>query len=298
MDEIEGGILGSVPPGALTLTLARSAIRMEHSPTWRIRKTNRTYDLVICLEGEGTYRIEGETRHLAPGDAMLIPPDTEFEGWTDGAGMYRGVAQHFSLTIYGDHDFLQQMRLRPTVRLSRWPLLEPVLRHYRASARPESVTLQQHHLFMYLLIRFVEDAFLAWRDPSPFPAGGADALNLAVMKAVSTISAHPLDPAIAEAAISAAPYNRDYFLREFQKRVGRTPRKYWEVQRMERALHMLESGHNVSTTAAAVGYADPYYFSRMFKRVMGVSPSEKLECLRRARHGGLTEAASSRTGVS
>ncbi|WP_128255748.1 AraC family transcriptional regulator [Falsirhodobacter deserti] len=285
MDELEGGILGSVPPGVLSLTLARSTIRMEHSSTWRIDKTNAAHDLVICLEGAGRYRIGEETLVLRPGEAMLIPPETRFTGRTDGPGLYRGIAQHFTLNIYNEHDFLKQMVLRPKVRLSRWHLLEPMLRHYRASAPPGSVTLQQHHMFMYLLIRYVEDAFVSWQEHTPYPSGGADGLNLAVMKAVTTISAHPLDPGIVETAIAAAPYNRDYFLREFQKRVGRTPRKYWEVQRMERAMHLLEAGLNVSATAAAVGYSDPYYFSRMFKRVVGVSPREKLECLRRARHG-------------
>lgn len=40
------------------------------------------------------------------------------------------------------------------------------------------------------------------------------------------ISANPLDPAIAAKAVDASPYNRDYFLREFQKRAGRTPRDH------------------------------------------------------------------------
>jgi len=286
MDEIEDGILSSIPPGALTLALARSTIRMEHSRTWQIDKTNDVHDLVICLEGTGTYSLNGKVLSLQPGEAMLIPAGTRFVGWTEGTEMFRGIAQHFTLDIYGAHDFIAQMVLHPKVRLSRWALLEPLLRHYRASAPPTSPTLQQHHLFMYVLARYIEDGFIAWRDHAAYPPGGADALNLAVMKAVSTISAHPLDPDAVERAVDAAPYNRDYFLREFQKRVGRTPRKYWEVQRMGRALHLLETGLSVSATAVAVGYSDPYYFSRMFKRVVGLSPREKLECIRRARHGG------------
>lgn len=289
MDEIEGGILSTVPPAALSLKLTRSAIRMEHSHTWAIDKTNPVEDLVICLEGRGQYLIDGERRLMAPGDAMLITRGQRFQGWNEGPEDYRGVAQHFTLDIYGRHDLIAQMELRPHLRFSRWSLLEPLVRHYRQSAPPSSVTLGQHHLFMVLLIAFIDDAFLGWRDRAAYQPEGTDALDLAVMKAATMISASPLDPEVAMRAIDAAPYNREYFLREFQRRVGRTPRKYQEFKRMERAMHFLESGLSVGATAAEVGYADPYYFSRMFKRMLGLSPRDHVLKVEKSRHGGLMQ---------
>ena len=274
MDKIEGGILSAIPPAALSLTLTRAAIRMEHSHTWQIDKTNPVEDLVICLEGRGHYHVAGQPRMMKPGDAMLIRRDERFLGWNEQAETYIGVAQHFSLDIYGRHNLLAQMDLNPKVRLSRWSLLEPLVRHYRQSAPPSSVTLAQHHLFMVLLIAYVEDAFLGWRDQATFQPEGSDAINLAVMKAASMISAHPLDPGIARKAVENSPYNQDYFLREFQKR-------------MERAMHFLEAGLPVASAAAEVGYADPYYFSRMFKRTIGISPREHIARVRQSRHGGL-----------
>jgi AraC-like DNA-binding protein len=286
MDEIEGGILASIPPSALTLSLTRAAIRMEHSTTWSIDKVNPVDDLVICLEGRGHYLIDDEARVLEPGEAMLIRRGQRFRGSNRGPETYRGVAQHFTLNIYGLHDLIGQMELRPHLRLSRWSLLEPMARHYRQSAPPESVTLGQHHLFMVLLIAFIEDAFIGWRDSATYLPEGAHALDLAVMKAATMISANPIDPEIATRAVDAAPYNRDYFLREFQRRVGRTPRKYQEYRRMELAMHHLESGLNVSATAVEVGYSDPYYFSRMFKRILGLSPREHMRRIEKSRHGG------------
>lgn len=287
MDEIEGGILATIPPAALSLTLTRSAIRMEHSQTWAIDKANPVDDLVICLEGEGRYLIDGQPRVMRPGDAMLIHRGERFQGWNEGPDIYRGVAQHFTLQVFGRHDLLAQMDLRHQVALSRWPLLEPMVRHYRQSAPPESVTLMQHHLFMVLLIAYVEDAFLNWRDSAAYQPEDTDALDLAVMKAAAMISANPLEPGIAARAVDRAPYNADYFLRAFQKRIGRTPRKYQEYKRMERAMHYLETGLTVSATAAEVGYTDPYYFSRMFKQILGLSPRDHMRRVERSRHGGL-----------
>jgi AraC-like DNA-binding protein len=287
MDEIEGGILSSIPAAALTLELTRAAIRMEHSQTWRIEKTNPVDDLVICLEGRGHYLIDGEERTMEPGDAMLIERHQHFVGWNRGPTDYIGIAQHFTLDIYGRHDLIGQMRLRPRVKLSRWKLLAPLVWQYRQTAPPSSVTLGQHHLFMYLLISYVEDAFIGWRDRATYQPDGADLLDLAVMKAATTISANPLDPDIAVKAVSSSAYNEDYFLREFKKRVGQTPRKYQEFKRMERAMHLLETGMSVAATAAEVGYTDPYYFSRMFKRMLSISPRSHVSRVRESRHGGL-----------
>lgn len=287
MDEIEGGILSSIPAAALTLTMTRATIRMEHSRTWRIDKTNPVDDLVVCLEGCGHYLIEDERIVVTPGDAVLIRRGQRFRGWNEETDTYRGFAQHFTLDIYGRHDLIAQMNLRSKVRLSRWLLLEPLVRQYRQTAPPSSVTLGQHHLFMYLLIAFIEDAFLGWRDRAAYQPEGADALDLAVMKAATMISANPLDPEISAKAVASSAFNPDYFLREFKRRVGQTPRKYQELKRMERAMHFLEAGMPVSSAAAEVGYNDPYYFSRMFSRTLGISPRDHVNRVRQNRHGGL-----------
>lgn len=119
MDEIEGGILSSVPPAALNLNLTRATIKMEHSRTWQIDKSNPVDDLIICLEGRGHYLVDGEARVLEPGDAMLIFRGQRFVGWNEQAVTYRGVAQHFTLDIYGRHNLIAQMDLKPKLRLSR-----------------------------------------------------------------------------------------------------------------------------------------------------------------------------------
>ncbi len=44
--------------------------------------------------------------------------------------------------------------------------------------------------------------------------------------------------------------------------------------RLQRAMDLLQRGsHNVAEAARAVGYEDAFYFSRLFKKHIGVTPS-------------------------
>ena len=49
---------------------------------------------------------------------------------------------------------------------------------------------------------------------------------------------------------------------------------YNRHKRIQKACQMIADGHNVTETAYSCGFADPNYFSKVFKKMVGVSPSE------------------------
>lgn len=70
-------------------------------------------------------------------------------------------------------------------------------------------------------------------------------------------------------------YSRSYFYRLFVKETGFTPITYFNTIKMRRAAEMLTgTGMKVKQVAYQLGYDDPYYFSRLFKKIMGCSPAE------------------------
>lgn len=283
---ISAGVLAGIPPRALDLTLTRSAIRMLHSHSWSIDKVNAVHDLVICLEGTGDYVLEDERIRLTPGMAMLIPAGVRFQGRNlDPHRVYTGLAQHFRLDLFGRHDLLGRMRHRRVVRLSRWPMIAPLVRHYRATAPSGSTTLMMHHAFMVILTEFIEDAFIAWTTPGDAGLDESLGLSLAITMAATQIAADPLQPGLADRVVAAAPYNAEYFRREFRRKLGSTPMKYQEFKRMEVGMQFLETGCSVTETAHRLGFADSYYFSRLFKRHIGTSPSGWQEQVRLRRDG-------------
>jgi hypothetical protein len=164
--------------GSLSLRLARSTIKMRHTPSWRIDKLNPAHGEEVVVE---------------PGEALLIRAYERFVGRHGGGDeLYTGIAQHFYLELFGRGDIIRQMSLRRKVRLSRWDTLGPLARHYRESAPVTSTTLIQHHQFMVLLLAYLEDAFLEWRTVET-PVS-QDHLSMQIMFVASRLSAARLLP--------------------------------------------------------------------------------------------------------
>lgn len=67
------------------------------------------------------------------------------------------------------------------------------------------------------------------------------------------------------------------FRRAFKAEKGMSPIKYRNLLRLKKAKEMLESGEfTVLETAMAMHFDDPGYFSKLFKRQFGVSPSQMI----------------------
>ncbi len=83
-------------------------------------------------------------------------------------------------------------------------------------------------------------------------------------------------------ALAAIPLADDYLRRRFKHATGQTPMEYLIELRLSHAKQLLqmsrENGMSVKHVGHLSGFADPYYFSRIFKRRMGVSPTAWVRC--------------------
>ena len=70
-------------------------------------------------------------------------------------------------------------------------------------------------------------------------------------------------------------FSSSYLTKVFSKVEGTTPSKYIRDYRMGIAKQLLsEPNATIQSVCAAVGYPDPFHFSKSFKQVFGISPSE------------------------
>lgn len=76
--------------------------------------------------------------------------------------------------------------------------------------------------------------------------------------------------------------SRYHFIREYKRQTGQTPMQAFLHLKISRACYLLDiTDLGVTDIARDLGYDDPYYFSRLFKKVMGVPPRD----YRRERRG-------------
>ena len=78
-----------------------------------------------------------------------------------------------------------------------------------------------------------------------------------------------------EEAARQAGVSRSCLYRAFQAEFGCSPSAYLIRYRIQRAAQLLRhSTLPISAVAASVGFEDPLYFSRAFRRAVGQSPTE------------------------
>lgn len=68
--------------------------------------------------------------------------------------------------------------------------------------------------------------------------------------------------------------NSNYFSKLFKSKIGMSPADYLHSLRNERALQLLiHTDMSIAEISEAVGFSDPFYFSRWFKKINHCSPA-------------------------
>ena len=105
------------------------------------------------------------------------------------------------------------------------------------------------------------------------------------------IAQHYAEPAPVAAMVRMSGVPERSFKRRFQQATGMSPLEYVHTLRLEEAKQMLEtSDAPVEAIASEVGYEDPGFFSRLFRRQVALTPAQyrkRFGAMRRAiRDGG------------
>jgi len=100
-------------------------------------------------------------------------------------------------------------------------------------------------------------------------------LNRRMLRARDAIDrtyAQPLDIA---ALAGVASVSEAHFIRTFRATFGETPHRYLQRRRVERAMFMLrETQRSITEICLEVGFASLGTFSRTFRDIVGVNPTD------------------------
>ena len=81
-------------------------------------------------------------------------------------------------------------------------------------------------------------------------------------------------PSLADLARAAGQTSTYQFIRRYRALTGQTPMQAFLHRKIERACYLLEvSDVPVAEIARQLGYDDPYYFSRLFRKITRISPA-------------------------
>jgi len=69
-------------------------------------------------------------------------------------------------------------------------------------------------------------------------------------------------------------YHKNYFCNFFKKKTGMSFMKYLYDLRIAHACYLLNSNHTVSETADLCGFSDPAYFTKIFRSIVGMTPTQ------------------------
>jgi transcriptional regulator GlxA family with amidase domain len=145
-----------------------------------------------------------------------------------------------------------------------------------------------HALALFLIARFVgaEEAMqtarinvLDWNPTGPFAyaslARNTQIGDPVIARCQSWVADHYAEeaPVNAMAAVSGLPERT--FKRRFAQATGMAPLEYVHTLRLEEAKQMLEASvASIESIAVDVGYQDASFFSRLFRRKVGLSPAQ------------------------
>jgi AraC-like DNA-binding protein len=104
-------------------------------------------------------------------------------------------------------------------------------------------------------------------------AGGAGAGDEQILALLAEAAVGPAGPCDVAALARRCGLGETAFRAAVRRATGRSPRAQIERLRLDRAAYALRSaGTSVAEAAAVAGYADPFHFSRVFRRVFGAPP--------------------------
>jgi AraC-like DNA-binding protein len=112
------------------------------------------------------------------------------------------------------------------------------------------------------------------RPDSMLPEDGASEAARKIEQSIAYMSQH-LDQPLHVATLAArAGISPSHFFALFKRQIGCAPIDYFIHLRMQQACRLLDATTlNVKEVAAALGYDDQFYFSRVFKAINNMPPS-------------------------
>lgn len=270
--------LDLTPPRSRRITVVCGGV--EHCrPDYAIRRRTFPFACIeFVAEGEGRLTLAGHNYHLRPGTAFAYQPGVPHAIRNDPARPM--------LKYYVDFVGAAADNLLARSPLGRWEVVQVSAPHEvveifeglqrnGAGGSPFSADICAA-LIPLLILKITEKAI-------PYDAAGMRSLP-AYQRAKRYIGQHYLRLKTVEQVAAACHVAPAHLCRLFQRFDHVTPYQNLMRLKMNKAAELLlDSGMLIKEVALALDFADPYHFSRAFKKIYGLPPERFIQ---RGQRGG------------
>lgn len=243
---------------------------VKRLPTWR-PKGRLDYQLLYIVSGKGHFYFHGEDRVVYAGRMVLIQPRQEQRYEYFGEDKPEVYWVHFTGSD-----------VKNILRSYNIPMDDPIF--YSGASSTYSYLFKEmiHELqtcktgYEDLLTMYLRQIFLLVQRTRQEERPTVSTYIQEEMEfARRYFNEHYNESISIQEYAESRNMSVCYFQRNFKQIVKHTPMQYLLTIRVNNAASLLETtDYSMAEIAAIVGYEDPLYFSRLFRKIKGVSPRD------------------------
>lgn len=235
------------------------------SSNWHINP-----EIMFVSNGCGTLMCDGESYPMNKGDMFIINQDTVHHVFSQS-----GIDYYFMIV---DADFCNQngillekyiFNIKVNDKYTKNKFLNVIKETERYTEVFEDISSARlRNAVLSLLIDMMEKHSVKKINDKTKSLGNY------VRNAIEYISNNFTDNMNLEDISDSLGINKFYLSREFKRYTGQTVFTYINNLRIKKAENLLSQGMSVTEAAMECGFSSVSYFSRTYKKIMGISPTE------------------------
>jgi AraC family transcriptional regulator, arabinose operon regulatory protein len=241
----------------------------------RTKSEASQYILIYCNEGEGWFEINNQIQKVHANEIFILPKGIKHGYGSDPKKTWTIYWIHFDgekAAFFAD-GFDKPMLISPEKdsRIEiRFKLFEEIFSTLKNGYSSSNLDFSITTLFYFLGSLKYLSAYRATNNLNP-TVPKRDVVEEAIHYMRENIRKR-----ITLKELSAyVGYSASHFSVVFQNKTGHSPLNYHIQLKIQEACHYLDfSDLKINQISMLIGFEDPFYFSRIFSKTMGNSPSE------------------------
>lgn len=240
----------------------------------QLTRTLSHHELMYICDGSGHFRIHGKNYTLGKGMLLYICPNEPYSFRMDADKPVGCLTVHFSCADIHFDDGVWNICSGSSVlaRRSVWKLRNPHLIESqfqnllsRWNEKLPGYAFVTRTLLQQMIIDITRDLHVQSTNRTA---------SVKVEAVIEYMRRHIEEKLTLPALVAVVGISPAYLSRIFKEATGCTIIEYFNKMKIDVSKEFLLEGMKVREVASKLGFADEFYFSRLFKRLEGVSPSE------------------------